>query len=171
MVSCCPPIARHPRQWRMYDTLRCNLFYSHMAVDIDYILSTCPGCAKNNPNHRHRRKLLFFPATGPVEIVAMDIVGPFLKNTQENQYILIISDQYSKLNWAIITFKTTATHIAIFFPRSTAHPFWHLDVHPDWPWYSICLQMLCYGVLPPQWETLHNNSKSFVDEQPCQKIH
>lgn len=57
-----------------------------------------------------------FPATGSLEFVVTDIVGPFSKSTQGNQFVHVITDQYSKLTLVISTIKTTATQNAnIFF--------------------------------------------------------
>lgn len=56
--------------------------------------------------------MLLCLASRPAEIVAMKIVGPFPEAGHGSQYIHFIADCYSKLTRAILTSKTTATHVA-----------------------------------------------------------
>lgn len=75
----------------------------------------CQICTRNSPPYRHKRKIQLFPAAGPFEFITMDNFGTFPKAIQQNQYILFISDRYSKLTHAIPPSKTTYTHIANLF--------------------------------------------------------
>lgn len=89
-----------------------NYFWLKMALDIYQIVSGRESCAKNSHNAKHSRYLHLFSPTGPMEIVAMDMLGPLSKTTKENQLLFIITDCYSKLTrvvlTALITMKTVA---------------------------------------------------------------
>lgn len=118
--------AEHPGQYKMYDTLRCSYYLPHMSNDehICIYYTTVAKCASyvgNGNWHLHRMKL--FPATGPFEFVAMDILEPPPKTTQVNQHVLIISDAYSKLTRAIPTYMMTSAHIANLFLDHWIFPF------------------------------------------------
>lgn len=63
----------------------------------------------NRYRHAHRIKL--FPATGPLEFVAMDIKESLSKTTKDIQYILVKIDRCSKLTRAISTSKKTFSYM------------------------------------------------------------
>lgn len=54
---------------------------------------------------------LITPA-GPLEFVAIDILGDLITTKRENRYILVITDRYSKLVPAVPLKSISATHIA-----------------------------------------------------------
>lgn len=119
-----------------------------MGADVDRNVSTCLSCAKNNSKYFHRRKLQLFPAPGPLNFVEIQIVGNFSTTTQSSQFILAITNKYTKQTRAIPTSLTTAPHIANILgslARLSPHP----DVHLYGQGYSICQQMLCYDVQLP----------------------
>jgi transposase InsO family protein len=53
-----------------------------------------------------------FPPDGPLEFVAMDILGPFPISQSGSRYILVISDRFSKLSVAVPLPDQTATTVA-----------------------------------------------------------
>lgn len=89
-----------------------QLLRAHRDTDFDNIVSTYPRYARSNPKCCHRQKLQFFPAPGPIDLGDIDIMQLFPKRNQHNQYIFVTTDQHSKQNRAILTFKKTATQIA-----------------------------------------------------------
>lgn len=54
-----------------------------------------------------------FPSAGPLEMVTMDILGPFPKSSHEHRLILVIKDNFSKMTCIIPLRSTTATDIAM----------------------------------------------------------
>lgn len=54
----------------------------------------CCKCVHNKPFERRRRLLHLFPASNPVEFVAMDILGPLLKTSNDNPFMLVIMNRY-----------------------------------------------------------------------------
>ena len=54
-------------------------------------------CAKQKPTHgRHRGLLKQSVATAPIERIAIDILGPLPKTVSGNEYIMVISDYFTK---------------------------------------------------------------------------
>lgn len=79
-----PTLARHHREQRMYDTMRRHFFWSHMANDVHRTEEDWSSCAQNVSQVKHIRKLPLFPAVGPVEFVAIDVLGPLLETLLGN---------------------------------------------------------------------------------------
>lgn len=86
-----------------------------MANNVNKTFTKCTSCARIGSQCHLQRPLQLFPASGPLDFVAMDILGPLPKNSQCIQYVLILTYQYSRLTQAISTSKTITTHIASLF--------------------------------------------------------
>lgn len=78
-------------------------------------VTQCKICAQNRGQYRHKRLLQIFPAKGPLEFVEMDVFGPLPKTFQENWYVLVVTDHYSKLTIAIPTSESTTSNVANLF--------------------------------------------------------
>jgi hypothetical protein len=80
-----------------------------MTLDCFETAKNCLACAKERISLSQRRKdIVLFPAEGPLEYVAIDILGPLPKTREGNQYILDICDIFSKLVVAV-SLKTIST--------------------------------------------------------------
>lgn len=112
MMSHYRPIAGHPSQCRMYETLRATFSWLLIAAKVDYIVQNCASCTRTNQNYRHRRNIQLFSAGGQLEFVAMVFVGPFPIAVQGNQHILVIKSRCSRLTRAVLILRMIATHIA-----------------------------------------------------------
>lgn len=66
---------------------------------------------------------MLFPASGPLDFAAMDILGLLLTTTQANQYVLVLANQYSKVMQAILMSNVNATHITNLFLDHRIIPF------------------------------------------------
>jgi Integrase zinc binding domain len=77
-----PRTAGHPGTTRMFRSMRKNYFWSGMANDVAEIVTSF---------------LKLFPASGPLEYVSMDILGPLPKTDHGNRFLLVITDRFSKL--------------------------------------------------------------------------
>ena len=118
------PLAGHPGARRMYDTMRCEFYWPHMANDVYETVQRCESCAATRGTQYTKQKhLRLFPANGPLEFVAMDILGPLPKTKQGNQFVVVLTDRYSKLTRAIPTGKTTATTVATIFVDHWVIPY------------------------------------------------
>lgn len=78
----------------MYNTHRRDFFWPHMANYVQKAIVQWASCAQNKSRYRHKRRLQVFPASGPLDFVAMDILVPLPKIQQENQYIVVKTDRY-----------------------------------------------------------------------------
>jgi len=56
-----------------------------------------------------------FPANGPLEFVAIDILGPLLRTARGNKFLLVISDRYTKLTRTVPMTRITASAVAKAF--------------------------------------------------------
>jgi transposase InsO family protein len=93
-----PASAGHPGVSRMYSSMRRRYFWKDMYRDVESTVRHCTVCAKNRIGERKRTSYLkLFPAEGPLEYVAMDILGPLPKTEHGNRFLLVISDRFSKL--------------------------------------------------------------------------
>ena len=56
--------------------------------------STC--CARRAPARKHRAALRQYLVAGPMERMAMDVLGPFPESNQGNKVVLIVADYFTK---------------------------------------------------------------------------
>ena len=56
-----------------------------------------------------------FPATGPREFLAMDLLGPLPRSHQGNEYALVITDRFTKLCRSVTLRNTKAVTVATVF--------------------------------------------------------
>ena len=83
---------------RMYNTLRQYAYWPSMAVDVYNVVRNCVQCAQQRIKLRkHSGFMKLFPAKRPGEHVAIDILGPLPKTGSGFQYILVITDRFSKM--------------------------------------------------------------------------
>lgn len=78
-------------EWRMYEC-----YWSHVANDIEMTGKNCRECAGNKPAEKKRRPLQLFTAGGPLEFVAMYLLGRFLQTLDCNQFVLVMRGRYTK---------------------------------------------------------------------------
>ena len=82
----------------MYYTLREHFYCPSLAADCYGMVRQCPECAKNRAHEETRRtKLTLFPAKEPLDFIAIDILGPFLTTERGNNFLLVITDRFTKL--------------------------------------------------------------------------
>jgi transposase InsO family protein len=100
----------------MYASMRRKIFWKEMYKDVEETVRHCPVCAKNRVTERKRTIFLkLFPADGPLEFVAMDILGPLPKTEHGNRFLLVISDRFSKLTRTVPLRTITALVVAKAF--------------------------------------------------------
>lgn len=86
--------------------------WPRMAAVVKQIILGCQSCTQNASKYCNKHHLQMFLADKPLDSVAINILGSFLKTTQDVQYIVIFSTFCSKLRRAISTIKKTSTHVA-----------------------------------------------------------
>lgn len=115
-LSLYPILAGLARERRIYNTMRHHFFLQHMQSNLHTTVEDYGSCGQNGSQTKHDRKLRLFPAVGPLELVAMDILGPLLKTTLANRHVVVATDHYSIHTSGTPTEKITLTHIgSIFF--------------------------------------------------------
>ncbi|CDF32918.1 unnamed protein product [Chondrus crispus] len=111
-----PRLAGHPGATRMYYTLRREYYWPHMASDAFSTVRNCTSCAATRGTLvKNQKDLKLFPAAGPLQFVAMDLLGPLPKTAHGNQHVLVITDRFSKLTRSIPLRTTTASVVANAF--------------------------------------------------------
>ena len=119
-----PRLQGHPGSTRMYETMRRDYYWPHMASDIHQTVTDCRSCAQvRGTVRRHQKKLTLFPAAGPLEFVAMDLFGPLPKTAHGNRHILVITDRYTKMCRAIPLRTAQAPQVAQAFLDSWVYPY------------------------------------------------
>ena len=92
------PTAGHPGRAKLYQTMRRVFYWPSMTVDIHHKVEGCTLCAKNRiKEQRNVYPMRLFPATKPLEYVAMDILGPLPRTKHGMRFILVITDRFTKL--------------------------------------------------------------------------
>jgi hypothetical protein len=87
-----------------------------MAEDVYETVRQCDACARNRIAERRQTKFLqLFPAKGPLESVAMDIIGPFPRSKHGNLFLLVIADRYKKVTRMVPLRTVTALSVARAF--------------------------------------------------------
>jgi transposase InsO family protein len=84
-----------------------------MAEDVYKTVRQCDACARNRiSERRHTNRLQLFPAKGPLESVAIDILGPLPRTKHGNRFLLVIADQYTKFTRTVPLRAVTALSVA-----------------------------------------------------------
>lgn len=109
-------LAGHPGGRKLYMSIRRHMYWPALSVDCYATVRRCPTCAKNRIKLRSKSNpLKLFPASGPLESVAIDIFGPLLKTGKGNEYLLVISDRFTKLTKTVPIKSTGAGEVARAF--------------------------------------------------------
>ena len=104
--------AGHPGGTRLYATLRKQFYWPGMAPDAYATVRNCVECAKRRIKlRRHHSFLRLFPAKRPGEHVAIDILGPLPRTQNGYQYVLCMTDRYSKM--ALVQPLTNITALTV----------------------------------------------------------
>jgi len=106
-------LAGHPGESRMYAAMRRYYYWPGMAADVVLHVRNCASCARGRVRPlRAAAALELFPATLPFQDIATDLFGPLAKTAAGNEYIMVITDRFSKLVLAIPMGKIRAVDCA-----------------------------------------------------------
>ena len=95
-----------------------------MSVDINQWVEDCSSCAKNRvKDQKHVYKMKLFPATKPLEYVAMDILGPLPRTKHGKRFILVITDRFTKLTKTEPLRTITSLAVAKAFCKTWVYNF------------------------------------------------
>ena len=89
--------AGHVRINKTKNNIRRSYIWYSMSSDIDQYVKSCGVCAKSKKaNRKAKGHLKSFHSGYPMERIHVDILGPFNKSSQGNQYISMVIDQFTK---------------------------------------------------------------------------
>ena len=109
-------VAGHPGGTRMYHTLRQHYYWPSLPIDVYNVVRNCTQCAKERVKLRKKKSFLkLFPASRPLQYVAIDILGPLQRTKRKNTHVLVITDRFSKMTLAIPLARTDALSVAKAF--------------------------------------------------------
>lgn len=105
-------IGRTPK-WETYVLLDATvILLATLANEVYTTARDCCECARNKPSKKWRRPQQLFPTSGPLQLVATDILVPLPKTLIGHQLVLRNKYRYEKLTRSLPTSKTTVSHIA-----------------------------------------------------------
>ena len=82
--------------------MRFVFYWQQMSGEIFSTVRDCPSCARERFKQSKRRETLqLFQATGPLEDVGIDLLGPFSTTKQGFKSLLVMTDRFSKLTQVI----------------------------------------------------------------------
>ena len=111
-----PAIAGYSGQNRMYFALHRENYWPHLAADVAATVPGCWTCAMNLVKLRkHLNRLKLFPASRPLESLAIAILGPLPKTKAGKRFLLVVTDRFTKLTQIVALCTITAYTVALAF--------------------------------------------------------
>ena len=109
-------LSGHPGQTRMFRRIARTYYWPQMTADCATTVRECVQCSKNRIRLLKQANLMrLFPATTPLESVAIDILGPLPKSVDGHLFLLVIVDRFTKLTQAIPLKSIRAYDVAVAF--------------------------------------------------------
>ncbi|CAM4802461.1 unnamed protein product [Rotaria magnacalcarata] len=95
---------------RMYYKIRSHFWWPRMKIDIQCYVKSCSLCTQFNIDRAKRYGHLHSipPPEGPFALVGIDFCGPLPRTPRENQYVLVITDYFTRYITAIALPNCTA---------------------------------------------------------------
>lgn len=122
-------IAGHLGIEKTTEKCRQKFYWPGMTKDIALYVKGCAVCNRSKHSVRHpKANMKLYHAGQPIERVHIDFLGPFVVSSQNNRYILVISDQFSKWVECIPLPNQTASTVAY-------HLFKHFIANFGCPYY------------------------------------
>ncbi|CDF33203.1 unnamed protein product [Chondrus crispus] len=109
-------LAGHPRGRKMFYTLTRDCYWPSLAVDCYVTARNCIHCAKERVKLRRKTKRLkLFPATAPLKLLSIDLLGELIRTPRGIRWLLVITDRFSRLVRTVPLKRITAAEIAKAF--------------------------------------------------------
>ncbi|CAF4762051.1 unnamed protein product, partial [Rotaria sp. Silwood2] len=94
----------------MYYKIRNQFWWPHMRTTIQRYVKNCRLCIQfnlsRNKRHGHLRSIPL--PEGPFALIGMDYCGPLPRTPRENQYVLVITDHFTRYITAVALPNSTA---------------------------------------------------------------
>jgi hypothetical protein len=112
------PYNRHPQTEVLLAAHGSKFYYD--------TFSQCDSCARNRiAEKKHTNVMNLFPANGPMESVAMYILGKLPRTKHVNRFLLIIADRFTKVTITVQFRILTALVVAKAFCDR-----WYMSMSP-----------------------------------------
>ena len=108
--------AGHPGPEKMLQVIRRKYFWPGMRTDVRVFAQTCDKCSRGKKiNKTPRAPMRKYHAGEPMERIHVDILGPLTLSSQQNKYILVMIDQFTKwIELAAIPEQSAETVAKVF---------------------------------------------------------
>ena len=107
------PVGGHLGQEKTLSKLKMRFYWPGHFNDVKMWCDTCPTCTtRKTPVPKNRGALVNISVGSPMQLVEMDILGPFPKSTNNNIYILVVVDHFTKWCEAYAMPNQEATTVA-----------------------------------------------------------
>lgn len=105
-----PMTGAHFSFYRTYNKIKCLYWWPAMKSTIQSYIQSCLLCKQYNisryKRHGHLRPIT--PPEGPFQLIGIDYCGPLKRTPRENQYVLIITDYFTRHVTAVALPNCTA---------------------------------------------------------------
>ena len=106
-------VSGHLGEQKMLNQLRERFYWPGMSEDVKNWCQTCATCAtRKSPAPKARAPLQTIQAGYPMQVIAIDITGPFPESDAGNSYVLVVGDYFSKWVEAFAIPDQEATTVA-----------------------------------------------------------
>lgn len=96
----------------MYENFWHEYYCPNMSRDVYDTVQHCQYCANLGRKFKHHRQLQLFPPSSRLQFFARDIACWLPQRSSGNQFVVIVSDRYSKLASTVPTANTSLTHVS-----------------------------------------------------------
>lgn len=93
-----PPTASHLGFYKTLSRIRLNYYWPNMGRDVLKFVRNCKVCGSQKSPNCQRFGLMGSPKNVkfPWQVIAIDIMGPFVRSSRGNAYLLVVSDWFTK---------------------------------------------------------------------------
>ena len=106
----CDPTSGHFAFQRTYSKVKSRYWWPKMKESIAQFIKSCVLCQQFNVSRTRKPGHLcpIEPPDGPFQLIGVDYCGPFKRTPRDNQYVLCITDYYTRWITAIATADCSA---------------------------------------------------------------
>lgn len=102
-------------QRQMHDSMQREFLWPHMSIDKNTTASNCSICARNGVKSELKIELKLFPASSLLYFVTINSFAHSRRALKGNQYVVVMTDRYSKRTQAMSTSKPSSYFVTNVF--------------------------------------------------------
>lgn len=108
------PTSGHMGIYKTFHRIAEKYYWPKLKNDVARYVNSCMVCATHKVERRKPTGLMVSQPipTKPWELVSTDLIGPFPRSSKGNQYVLVVSDYFSKFSLTFPLRKATAERVA-----------------------------------------------------------